>query len=196
MQIQDLGRKTSENQDMKLNDPRIKFTSGNQPYWEYWCRGIKPGNRRKGYWCRCVQRKAKCQLCEKEYYVSIHRINKTKFCSSECRAVANRGSNNSNWKGGRNVDRQGYVHVVPPKEHPLSDVRGYVLEHRLVMERKLGRHLEKWEVIHHINHKRGDNRIENLELFPNTHPLDSIWKLVKENKRLKCLLRKHGISYL
>lgn len=65
----------------------------------------------------------------------------------------------------------GYRQVpVPPDERSLTRERTYVLEHRLVMARTLGRPLEDDEVVHHINGDTLDNRPENLELWSTMQP--------------------------
>jgi hypothetical protein len=128
----------------------------------------------------------KCKKCGKTTSW-ICPSDKKSFCSRRCVGLAHgtkkgsrlteetkakisflkTGSGNSNWRGGR-TERYGYVRIWAP-EHPFKNQRGYVLEHRLVMEKHLGRFLKKGEVVHHINGIRNDNRIENLQLFPSNY---------------------------
>ena len=69
------------------------------------------------------------------------------------------------WNGGVHIN-QGY-RMIKVENHPSADFNGYVREHRIVMEKHLGRFLKRKEHVHHINHDRTDNRLENLQLISN-----------------------------
>lgn len=65
---------------------------------------------------------------------------------------------------GRYVNNFGYVMLHKPDD-PGADPKGYVRDHRYVMEQMLGRRLKQGEDVHHKNHDRTDNRPENLEVI-------------------------------
>lgn len=67
-------------------------------------------------------------------------------------------------KGRFEAKNNRYIVIFKP-DHPNVNKGGCVREHRLVMEKHLGRFLKPEEIIHHINGIKNDNRIENLILF-------------------------------
>lgn len=86
--------------------------------------------------------------------------------------------------GFRNAE--GYIELFKP-EYPGSKKSGYILEHRYLMEQKLGRGLYRHENVHHKNGVRNDNRLENLELWVRPQPvgqrLEDLLVWVIENYR-------------
>ena len=76
------------------------------------------------------------------------------------------GEENPNWKGGVMVIG-GYLYQLAP-DHPSKTKMGYVCVHRLVMEEKLGRLLERYEVVHHRDGDCMNNDPSNLELCEST----------------------------
>lgn len=66
-----------------------------------------------------------------------------------------------------NINTESKYVILHVPNHPYSTKSGKMREHRLVMEKFLGRYLKREECIHHINGIKNDNRIENLKLFKN-----------------------------
>jgi hypothetical protein len=89
---------------------------------------------------------------------------KQKFCSRECmKAYAVE-------QPVRQIARGGYIKIFVGKGTLGALASGHVLEHRWVMQQKLGRPLLKHENVHHVNGVRTDNRPENLELWSTSQP--------------------------
>ena len=113
-----------------------------------------------------------CRVCGKPRWVIINRgrikNDRCKPCSDRERIKQYHGVGEKSvcWKGGFYY-RYGYKYIWLSKEdpfYPMANKNHYVAEHRLVMAKQLGRCLELWEIPHHKNGIRNDNRPENLEL--------------------------------
>jgi hypothetical protein len=118
-----------------------------------------------------------CEQCGESFTISQARLQwkAGRFCSRRCREayqrsprgktefsirVQNRkaGTDHPSWRGGVNLTSDGYarVRIAPGK---------YALQHRLVMERHLGRPLRADEEVHHRDGNRTNNDFANLQLM-------------------------------
>jgi len=122
----------------------------------------------KVVWAACVD-------CGKERWVLLRNGEpQSKRChpcgarkGGSVKSAHYRGEQHWHWGGGRHVTKKGYVSVTLAPDSPYAAMRdsdGQVYEHRLVMAQALGRCLFPWEEVHHKNHDKHDNQIENLEL--------------------------------
>lgn len=100
--------------------------------------------------CPKDQIELKCLTCGNPFEVSSFRAKIAKYCSPECSSHGKRNGENN---------------------YRVLRVKGrYIKEHRYVMEQFLGRELFRHENVHHKNGDRGDNRLENLEVWSSSQP--------------------------
>ncbi len=112
-----------------------------------------------------------CLTCGREFKTFPCRVGK--YCSYSCNNSKKPGTFKKGhaWVGkltsnGIRQRKDGYIEIYSPN-HPLKSGRNSVLQHRLVMEKHIGRYLTSEEVVHHKNGIKNDNKIENLELMKN-----------------------------
>lgn len=123
----------------------------------------------------------------REAWREIGRKSKGKKMSAETRramSLAKKGkrARDDYEFGGHEKKHDGYICVYMP-EHPMATLEGYVMKHRLVMERELGMIIPNGYVVHHINKDRSDNRIDNLALM--TFKGHAALHIIERNNRRK-----------
>lgn len=117
-----------------------------------------------------------CHICSKKVWKTKDVLNKTRkrFCSYNCFSKAFIGKNSPRYRHGL---RGGYT---------VININGeQVAKHRVVMEKKLGRKIRRFEFVHHKNGLKWDWRIQNLELWtirkdPPGQRVKDILKFVKK----------------
>lgn len=97
------------------------------------------------------------------------------------------GSKAANWRGGRRKLKTGYIYIYNPK-HPYSTKDGYVMEHRLIAEQKIGRIIQPGEDVHHINGDKSDNHPDNLVVLTRMQHAKMHYDAVKLVARLIAII--------
>lgn len=143
---------------------------------------------RKGYFER-GKTKGFCMKCIQKMLVRSHTGRMTNP------RVGGKREMHPAWKGGR-FKSLGYIHIRLKEDdffYPMA-VAGCVREHRLVMARSLNRCLLPWEVVHHKNGIKDDNRLENLQLLPGSTPHLVDTTIKRYVKKLeKIILNQHEV---
>jgi len=127
-----------------------------------------------------------CKGCSKEFLVQPSRINRTYYCSQDCRyrsdysieqqSLRNSMENNPYWKGGSIKTPAGYV-LIKSEKHLFCNRKGYSMEHRLILEENLRtevpdhpflieiegvKYLRQEIDVHHIDEDKSNNMLYNL----------------------------------
>lgn len=139
--------------------------------------------------------KKNCAVCGCGFYVKLSHSSRRVTCSKKCDGIrkrkmydgesnpnyGNKGRKNPLFKTGRRTTHYGYIIVYKP-DHPNSREDGYIFEHRLVMSEHLNRPLKEWEIVHHKDEDKQNNKIENLEIM-------TLSQHQRHHSSLKILLR-------
>lgn len=96
-----------------------------------------------------------CNYCSNPFIGVMIKGKTPKYCSHICSGLGRKKPY---------ILKKGYKKILK-YDHPRSDKKGYVFQHIVVMEEHLGRPIVFPEEIHHIDHDRGNNNIDNLMLF-------------------------------
>lgn len=111
----------------------------------------------------------KCANCSADMLADKNNYAKSRrsFCCIQCKSEYTKRVNTGNKILKKRPSGDHHV-MIKDWSHPRADRHGYVYEHLLVAENKLGRKILKGEVVHHINCIKEDNDPNNLYVCKNS----------------------------
>ncbi len=140
-----------------------------------------------------------CEDCGRERWARCKKGQsanpRCRSCNARNRGISQRGEGHPAWKGGRVKQSAGYIEVRVFSDdffYSMADKKGYVLEHRLVMAKSLGRNLLLWEIVHHRHTKYPAGSTEDKQ--DNRYPENL--QLVSEDRHNQITILENRIKYL
>lgn len=130
---------------------------------------------------------SRCSVAKCNRAVAAHGV-----CGTHYARLRRWGAPDAGYVPRGHTTANGYRLAYAP-DHPMAQRNGHVMEHRLVMSQVLGRPLEKSESVHHKNGVRGDNRIENLELWVKCQPAGQ--RAAELVEWARTIIEKYGDDY-
>ncbi len=180
--------KLTSEQTIGVNNPNFRH---GRCYFPHFCINCEKKIDKYGRSKRC----SKCNSSKYPAFEGKHHTEKSKkIIGKKSKAKWTKKYIEKNYtkkfQGNKKRAINGYI-LIKAYNHPNRNKQNDMLEHRLIMEKYLGRRLKKREIIHHINFVRDDNRVENLYLCFNisSHLQMSrtIFKLVNKLLKMKII---------
>lgn len=122
-----------------------------------------------------------CSYCKKPYICWPYEEKRRRYCGLSCRS-----RDQKRWKG-KAIKAHG-------KYKRIWNGFKYIPEHRFIIEKHIGRKLRKDEIVHHVNHKTGDNRINNLEIMSRGNHTSHHHKGIRKEKSIAGMRRWQQIA--
>lgn len=129
-----------------------------------------------------------CAYCGKIKSIRSDSVKEKNYCNQSCsqKDRLKEPKNHPSWSGGRRIRQDGYIEIHMPNHH-RARANGYVFEHIVVLEEKLGRKLSANEQCHHIDGNKQNNNPENLiSLNIKEHSLETS-RIRRQKNTFSCL---------
>lgn len=134
-------------------------------------------------WQARDSRSLTCDWCGEPF--QVRPSSPSRFCSWDCQVEGKRTKALDREHNGRRVQLRnpGYIYVWEP-DHPKAFMYdGWYPEHRLVVEKQIGRVLETEEIIHHKDGQKDNNAPDNLQLVTKTEHQELTKDQIVERRR-------------
>ena len=146
-----------------MNIKLVKYTEAGRPYIQQVVEKYYNGKKYIKYIRRTYGMVKECLTCKTKFFTKSKKDNRPQnYCSKKCIKRFTKGTHRA--IGSIIRRKSGYCEIMCP-EHPKANMQFRVPLHRFLIEKQLGRILEDWEVVHHVDYNKENNNLNNLRVM-------------------------------